>query len=288
MPTIKKTTTRRRVSKGVVGRIKPISFEDMGIQINIYGRSGTGKTTLWSTFPKPILVAICSGSQRSGELRSIAVEDRKQINSVTLKNSEEFGELVKYQTESTEYKTVVLDHVSGLQDLVLSELLGIDELPEQKSWGLASREQYGQCALQIKTYLRTLLDLTCNVVIVGQQRDFGTGDDSDEITMPYVASAVTPSVVGWLNPACDYICQTFIREQTVSKQVKISGKPKMVTERTGRMEYCLRTGPHATYTTKFRVPKGSPLPEVIVDPDYNKIMQVIQGKYNAGTVKKKK
>lgn len=288
MPTIKKTTAKRRVSKGVVGRIKPISFEDMGIQINIYGRSGTGKTTLWSTFPKPILVAICSGSQRSGELRSIAVEDRKQINSVILKNSEEFGELIKYQTESTAYKTAVLDHVSGLQDLVLAELLGIDELPEQKSWGMASREQYGQCALQLKTYLRTLLDLTCNVVIVGQQRDFGTGDDSDEITMPYVASAVTPSVVGWLNPACDYICQTFIREQTVSKQVKIAGKPKTVTERTGRMEYCLRTGPHATYTTKFRVPKGSPLPEVIVDPDYNKIMQVIQGKYNAGTVKKKK
>jgi hypothetical protein len=30
---------------------------------------------------------------------------------------------------------------------------------------------------------------------------------------------------------------------------------------------------------KFRVPKGQPLPDVIVGPDYDKILAIIEGRY---------
>jgi hypothetical protein len=44
-------------------------------------------------------------------------------------------------------------------------------------------------------------------------------------------------------------------------------------------EYCLRTAVDGVYMTKFRAVKGRPVPPVIVDPSYEKIMQVIRGEY---------
>jgi len=281
MPKVRKQTASRKRSvkaKSVLDRVEPIGFDgDDGIHINLYGKSGTGKTTTWATFPKPILAILCSGSARPGELRSIDTPSyRKTIQQVSLEKSSELEELVDDQAVHARYSTVVLDHASGLQDAILREVLGLEEVPEQLSWGLASREQYGQVALQMKTYLRKLLDLSCNVVIIAQEREFNTDGEGD-LLMPYVASALTPSVVGWLNPACDYICQTFIREQVVNKVVKIGKKQVTRKVPTGKMEYCLRTAPDAVYTTKFRVPKGTPLPPVVVDPDYDKLLNIIKG-----------
>ena len=128
----------------------------------------------------------------------------------------------------------------------------------------------------MKEYLRALLDLDANVVIVAQEREFGTDNDTNLI-MPTVGAALTPSVTGWLNPACDYIFQTFIRGRMIQKQVKIGKKTTMKSVRGQGVEFCLRTGPDEVYTTKFRVPKGHELPEVVVDPDYNKIMAIIEG-----------
>ena len=281
MPKISKQAARptgRTKSAGVLSRIRKMGFDpEDGIRINLYGRSGTGKTTLWGTFPKPILAIICSGGKEPGELRSIDTPaNRKVIDQVSLEKPEELEELVALQNETEKYRTIVLDHATGLQDMVLAQILGVEQIPEQKSWGLATRDQYGTTGIRMKTLLRLLLDLRCNVVIVAQERNFNEESESDLIN-PYVASALSPSVMGWLGPAADYIAQTFIREQTEQKLLKIAGKTTSRLEKTGRVEYCLRVGPSATYATKFRVPKGVELPEVIVDPDYDKIAKLIQG-----------
>jgi hypothetical protein len=250
--------------------------EDSGIKINLYGRSGTGKTTLWATFPGPILALICSGGRKPGELRSIDTpEYRKKITPVIVRASTDIAKILNDGVD--EYKTLVLDHGSGLQDLVLKEILGLDELPPQLSWGLATQQDYGQCSLQMKEILRALLSQSQNVVIVAQERDFNTDGGSDSLVLPYVASALSPSVVGWLNPAVDYIGQTFIRPRMVKEDIKIGGKKKSVTRKGKGVEYCLRTAPDSVYTTKFRLPKGRNLPDVIVDPSYAKLEALIKG-----------
>ena len=270
----------RKKSGSVWDRIEPLGVGlDDGIKINIYGRSATGKTTLWATFPKPILAIICSGGKKAGELLSINTpEYRKTIKKVVVHDSGEIEELVQMQESTEEFATVVLDHASGLQGLVLKEILGLDNLPKQLSWGLATQQQYGQLALRVKEHLSSLLDLSCNVVIVAQEREFNVENESEVIT-PYVASALTPSIVGWLHPACNYIAETFIRPKTVSKRIKVGKSTIDQEERVeGKVEYCLRVGPHDVYTTKFRVPKGRELPSTIVDPSYKKIKALIDGK----------
>jgi hypothetical protein len=262
--------------KSVLDRIQPlVEAEEDGIKMNIYGASGTGKTTLWATFPKPILVLVISGA---GELRSL---DKKKygrtIDQVTIQNTNEIREVVDMCKAETKYATTVLDHASGLQDMVLKEILGLDELPAQLSWGLASQQQYGQCAMKVKEYIRALIGLPGNTVIVAQER-LNTFEDTDsDLITPFVGSALSPSIATWLNPVCDYIVQTYKRLETVETQTKVGGKVITTKKKTKKVEYCLRTGPDPVYLTKFRVPNGYNLPYSIVDPTYEKIVEIIQG-----------
>lgn len=262
----------------VIDRIAPIGFsEDEGIKINIYGRSATGKTTLAGTFPRPALWIICSSGKNPGELISLDTsENRKTIKQVVIEKTSDIKELVDYQQETEEFATVVLDHATGFQDYALREILGIAELPEQLSWGIATRENWGQVALKCKESFRYLLDLKCNVVLLAQEREFNNDSDED-LVMPFVASALSPSTVGWLNPAVNYIVQTRIRP--AMKKVRVTVGKKIVEKEvaTKGVHYTLRTGPDAVYTTKFRIPKGTPIPDEIVDPTYDKIMAIIRG-----------
>ena len=280
MPIVQKQTTKPAIRKtgSVIDRIAPIDFDDeQGIKILLYGRSGSGKTTLWSSFPAPILSVICSGGVKSGELRSLnTLENKKRIKQVVIEKSSEMKEVIEHVAETGSYKTLVLDHVSGLQDKILSEVLGLDELPAQIGWGVATQQQYGQMSLQCKEIMRAMLGLSCNVVVIGQERESHV-EETSELLMPTVGVALTPSLAGWLNPAVDYVCQTFIRPTMVIKKTKIGDKIVETKTRGTGVEYCLRTAPHDIYTTKFRIPKGNKLPEVLVDPSYQAIKKLIDG-----------
>ena len=122
----KKKAARRRSTTGPERLIQPIEFDE-GVKITMYGRSGTGKTTLWSTFPKPILAIVCSGGKNAGELRSISKADRRQIDQAQIMSTDDLRELIDYQDGEGKYRTVVLDHATGLQDYALREILRIQD-----------------------------------------------------------------------------------------------------------------------------------------------------------------
>lgn len=272
--------------QSVLNRIRPVRAENYsaGIKIMLYGVSGSGKTTLWSTFPGPILAILASGGLQPGELLSVATpENEDRISEVPLHQTSEMRELLEFlhSGDGQRFQTVVLDHVTGYQDLVLKEILGLETIPVQKNWGMARQDQYGQCVAQCKEAFRGLLNLPVNVVFVGQQRTFGSGGDgpSSDLIAPTVGVGVMPGLAQWLNPAVDYIGQTCIRAKMQETTTTIGGQPIKMMERVkGEVEYCLRTGPDDVYTTKFRRPRGlDPLPEFIVDPTYDKIIELIRG-----------
>lgn len=238
------------------------------VNILLYGKSGTGKTTLWSTWPRPIYVIVCSGGNET-----IALRREKGIKVHTLASSLDVPKIAEALATS-EYKTVVLDHVTDFQGLILKELLGLAKIPEQLSWGLATQQQYGQIAVQFKEHIRSLLETPMNTVLVGQERESNT-DGASEVLAPFIGVGLSPSSAGWVNTACEYICQTFIKQRTEMVTTMVAGKSMTVPKILPGVEYCLRTGPHPTYTTKFRVARGTKLPDWIVDPSYDKIMELI-------------
>lgn len=275
----------------MLGRIAPISFApNQPISLLVYGQSGTGKTTFWGSFPGPILCILSSGTIKTGELRSLNTPAMaKKVNQVILEHTSEMKELIEHLKGPVPYKTVVLDHVSGLQDQTIKEIMGLEELPAQKYWGFAQREVYQVSTAQCKEYCRGLLDRQdkMNVVIVGQERTFGGKGDDDanvdpDIVQIAIGVGVTPALAGWLQPACDYTVQAFKRGRVEVTETIIGEGENEVREkvktRVKGVDFCIRCEPHDMIATKFRLPKGLSLPDFIPDPTYAKLMSVIQGK----------
>lgn len=253
-----------------------------GLKCLFYGLAGSGKTTLWGTFPKPILCMLASGGNKPGELRSLRSPKYKDvIFPHVLSTADQMLELVKGQEKTDRFKTVVLDHATGYQDLILSEWLG-KPAPEQKSWGLVEQRDWGAIGSRFKDSVRALLSLSCNVVLVAHQRE-KTKEESDESFEQFVSPAVIPSIGSWLQGACDYICQCYVRKKIEQRKkvIEIKGvkKEKVYEVDTGKVEYCLRTSPTTSHAGRFRMPKEGAvdLPPEIVDPDYDKLLSLING-----------
>ena len=245
-----------------------------GIHVSLYGRGKTGKTRFICTFPKPILIIGAEDGTKS-------VKGIKGVKFIRIRRCDQLGELVAGAI-ARGYATVALDTASQFADMVLEEVTGV-RVPEQKSWGLFTREQYGQQAAQMKSHLRPLLDLPCHVVITAHEKNLISDEGHQDLMVPSVGSALGKSTVGWLNGAVDYICQTFIRKAMREIVMELGGEKQSIMELIpgAKPEFCLRCGPHPVYQTGFRLTPGFELPEIIVSPDFDKIMAVIEGKYKA-------
>ena len=143
----KKVFKKRKAGKkqdptptSILDRIQPVSDLKTYMVMLVYGRSGTGKTHFGSTFPKPIL--FIDTNERGTE--TIALEDDVDVVRVT--EWAEFDELywaLLNKETSVEYASIVIDQVTNLQDIGMTEVLrkarkGRDETFTQRNWGQLS------------------------------------------------------------------------------------------------------------------------------------------------------
>lgn len=236
-----------------------------------YGRSGTGKTTLAATFPKPILYMDVKDKGTD------SISDVSGIKGYEVNEFEDFELAYWWLLENAKaYKTVVIDTVSQLQQMVVVERTARKRKGDTSragDWGTLTKGDWGDIAASMKEWLVRYRDLPMNVVYIAQDRNFNFDDDSDTegMLMPEIGPALSPSIAKVLNAAVSMVGNTFIRERVTTKEVR--GKK---VERK-RMEFCLRVGPSPIYTTKIRKPRAMEAPEIIVDPAYEDIMDVIKG-----------
>lgn len=277
---------RRRRVKKVESRIASIGRlideeDDSPFSLGIFGEPASGKTTLWSTFPKPILALFCSGGLKNpGELKSLSRKEKEGITAMVVDSSEQVVKVLEALAEDTEgYQTVVIDHLSAMSDLFLGEIIGYRPRVQKRAKQAAgeapeiTQAQWGQLTQLIKDYLRDFIELPVNSVIVSQQRIFEPPEDSD-VGVAKVGPAVTPSVAGWLTATLDYSIQTFVRAKMEEYITTIRGKDKKKYRRTDELEFCCYLPLCEERMTKFRKPRGTKLEPVMVDPTYDKLISV--------------
>lgn len=248
----------------------------------IYGRSGSGKTTLSSTFPTPMLYC----NIRDNGTDSIA--DVKGIQVYEIDDLDDLDELRMWLRKNRKaiakgkYKTLVLDTMSQLQELYVEEVGKKKAKKKDKKpgeWGSMTKQDWGEVASEMKALIIELRNLPMNVVFIAQDRTFNFDDDSgtiDEQLIPEIGPRLMPSVVSVLNAAVTVIACTFVRRKVIKKPSK--DNPKKFTT-TDKAVYCLRLGPSPVYTTKVRKPRDVEAPDYIEDPEYEDIINVIQGDY---------
>jgi hypothetical protein len=241
------------------------------LAVCFWGRSGTGKTTVASTFPKPLLLLDVreKGTDSISNVKGVRVG---QVTSWT-----EFESVYWYLEKGQhDYKTVVVDQITSLQDLAMEQARrNIGETRDP-------RRLFGEAGSLMKTWLlnyRDLIDRGVHVVFIAHDRVNKGEEGGDDQIEPEVGPRVMPSVATFLNGSVKIIGNSFIRET-----FKIENKRKV-----RQVEYGMRLGPHAFYTTKVRSPVGIPAPDHIVNPTFDKLLAVMRGEYSteASTVKRK-
>lgn len=238
---------------------------DPFIKIVIYGKQGAGKTTIASTFPKPLILLDVK------ENGWIGIKDVKGIDPVSIKTWKEFEEAYWYLQENPDgYKTVVIDTASALQDLVLKYIadkkhVKLREGVKYGDFGTLSKRDWAEVSSLLKPFITQFRDLDMNVVFLAHEKVFNVEeDDSAEGIDPSVGPKLMQSVASTMNAAVDIIGQAFIREK------KKEGAKS-------QMQYCLRVGPHPYYLTKVRKPKDVEVEPILVDPEYDDLINLTKG-----------
>lgn len=237
----------------------------------LYGPSGTGKTTLAASFPKPLLLLDIRDEGTD------SVSDVDDIEAREIGSFEEFEDMYWWLTKHPDrFKTVVVDTLSQLQEMVMRELKG-DKVGKQIGKGSMTKRDFGDVSAVMKDWIINYRDLTqlgMNPVFIAQDRTFNNEDedrgDIGEID-PEVGPALMPSVAKILNASVSVIGNTLIRARTEIKEVRGKKIKKQ------RAEFCLRIGPNPVYRTKVRKPKGVEVPSFLVDPCYEDIIEIIKG-----------
>lgn len=259
-----RSRSRSRIESPV---IKPVTWEGTRSFV-IYGRSGTGKTTLGASFPKPLLLLDV------GDRGTDSIADVKKVDRTDVGDWDQFEQAYWWlrEEEGAGYETAMIDTVSMLQRLAEAKVQGIDPQDlEEHSWGSMKRGQWGEVAGLMKVWLNRFRDLPMNVVFIAQDRTFNFDEEKGEgenVLMPEVGPGLSPSIAKTLNASVSVIGNTFIRSRPTISKRKV---------KTNKIEYCLRIGPNPVYTTKIRKSKSIELPDVIVNPTYDAIIEIIKG-----------
>lgn len=175
------------------------------------------------------------------------------------------------------YKSVCWDTATQMQQILIEEIGGKKAEKKKKAagdWGVMTKQDWGEVSSKMKTWITNFRDLPgIKTVFIAQDRTFNITDDDDpeeDGIAPEVGPSLSPATMKHLCAAVSVIGQTFVRTRIIKSKMK--GKPdKEVTE------YCLRLGPSQSYITKFRKPKAIDLPDFLIDPTYEDILETIQG-----------
>lgn len=276
---LKKLNKTKKPRGDIASRIRPIEELDDFSSALLYGESGTGKTALSSTWPKPMLVLDIA------EKGTRTIRKVKGIDVIQIETWDDFIDTYWYLATGKgqdKYKTISLDQVSQLQDLAIAQVRAEKNMKDKEPM---SQRLWGEASGRMKTWLYQYRELQAkgmHVVFIAHQRESKSDEGEDNQIDPSIGARLMPSVASFLNGAVSSIGNTFIRERFVKE-----GKEKI-----RKVEYCLRVGPHAIYRSKIRRPPSAGLlPDIIVNPTFEKLETVSRGesltKSKSATVRKK-
>lgn len=250
----------------LVAKIKPIASLGLVLAALFYGKSGTGKTTVAATFPGPIL------HQDIREKGTDSITNVKDAQTVSIDRWIEWEQSYWYlKSGKSPFKTVIVDAVTQLQGLAIAK---VREDENKDPDEVISKRMWGQVSGLLQTWIvnyRDLVDIGINVVFLAHTRDNEEQEAEDDEMIPHVGPRTMPSVASILTAAVKLTGNTFIRERRV--EIEGSSRKRRV------VDYCMRIGPHGFFETKVRVPKGTYVPDILVDPDYDKLIQIMKGEF---------
>ena|ERR1700722_8684036 len=258
----------KRPARGIESRIRPLSEVERHVAMLCYGDQKTGKTVFACSFPKPILLIDIM------EKGTDSVIDVDGVDVIEAEGTQDLEDLYWMLEKGSKYKSVVLDQMTGLQNLVIREM---KEKKNQRADDVFSQRSYGQLGgwmMQWTLNYRNLIKQEYDVCFLSHQKRIEAQEEDDDRLAPEVTTALTGSITNFLLGAVSVIGNQFIRE-SYDKKTKET-----------QMQYCMRLV-SGFYRCGIRRPvSAGPVPEYVVNPTFDKIMKLSKGESLARKVRK--
>lgn len=132
-----------------------------GVKILVYGRAGTGKTTLIKTLPDPIIISA------EGGLLSLSGTDFPVIE---VSSFEDLREAYNY-AKTCKHESIALDSISEIAEIILAH---------EKKNTKDPRMAYGTMQDQMNSITRAFRDIPKNIYFTAKQEK--TQDDTGRVT----------------------------------------------------------------------------------------------------------
>lgn len=219
----------------------------------IYGKSNTGKTHLAATFPKPLLYV------RIGDDGSNTIALVEGIKGVAISNVSDLKDLAQELRKDKKYKTVVVDTFS----LVVTEWSSQNVLSKgrrmtQQNWGDLKNDTEEIIKSWAKVAQNHIVVLTCH-------ESMDTIEGMEDEIAPDIRPSVSKGARTYLEGMANYGIHTI----RISKEIEKNGKTKTL------VKYAADIGPNPYYWTKLQIDSSIKVPDRIINPSYDKIIDAI-------------
>lgn len=220
-----------------------------------WGKSGTGKTKFVSTLPKPLLY-IRIGDDGSNTIAN--VEGIKAIHANTL---EELKGIGKELLKDKKFKSVAVDTFSMITNVWVDQnITQKKKKMTQQAWGDLKVETEELIKIFHEVALTHIVALTCH-----ESNDTIEGME-DEI-IPDFRPNTTKGARTYLEGMANYGIHMAKMKKVVATD---SGEKEVV-------KYVAHIGANSYYWTKLQIDPTIKVPASVVNPTYDKIMNIITG-----------
>lgn len=237
--------------------IRPMKDITKGRLVVIYGKSSTGKTTLGATFPKPLLCV------KIGDDGINSIIDIDGIDVLEFKNLEDLYATTKEITTNkkyAKYKTVMYDTFSFIVELWKTEnLKGKTPRMSQPMWG------------DLMTFTNSLVNEFVKQakdkwVIVTGHEVLDTIEGFEDELLPDGRISINKGSRNHLEGLANLGLHTVrVKKETQTDDGRIKT----------HIKFGVDIGPNAYYWTKVQTVKSKKVPSRIINPTFDKIMEVI-------------
>lgn len=279
-------TARGSVLSSRAKKVNEVPFDKVFV---IYGKSGTGKTSLAATFPKTYDAPLYILDILENGITSISLEDRENVVIVPIEAFEEIDEvLTDFERGFTideagkkvpiKASTIVIDSATQLEHLMKQYLMKADKKDKMNLnlWGQVKTSH--DMLWNMAKYISNKLDVY--MVIICHEKD---DKDEENPNFNKVVPSLAKSGSESLTAKASFVWYTTIETET---KVGAEGKVERVEN------FVTYIGPASYLVTKCRKPKEISIPQKVKNLTfprfYKNVMQKIEATIAAGVTKASK
>lgn len=243
---------------GILDKATPISEFGQRKLVVLYGKSGTGKTVVGATFPKPMLYV------QIGDDGTNSIADEEDIVAIKAEKLEDLKEAIEelIKKKGGGYASVFIDTFSMIVNLwVQKNATEKKKKMTQQMWG------------DIKTESEELIRLAHVLadhcwVILSCHESTDSFEGMEEEILPDIRPSVSKGVRTYLEGMANYGIHCTKINHTVTDS---NGADVDV------VRYAAHVGPNPYYWTKLQISKTRKVPKLMINPSYAKLMKVVEG-----------